>query len=384
MIIFIFLFFLLFVVYAALIIYYSMAWNAIPKYEVKQSPPGIPTTKISVIIPARNEENNIMSCVDSLSKQTYPRNMFEVIIVDDHSTDATWNMLTNLTGRDIKIIPIKLSGYTNASSGIKAYKKMAIEKSIEASTGTLVVTTDADCSFQPDWLQTIADFYISTGAKFIAAPVKINATNSLLSIFQTLDFIILQGITGASVFKRVHSMCNGANLAYERKVFYEVDGFRDIDHIPSGDDMLLMYKIFKKYPQQVFFLKDKKAIVSTQPETSWKGFVNQRIRWASKASHYDDKRIFWVLVLVYAVNLLFFGLFIASFWNSIFFLAFLLMLFLKIIVEYPFARSVSTFFNQQKLLAYFPFFQPLHILYTIVIGWLGKFGSYQWKEREIK
>ena len=90
-------------------------------------------------------------------------------------------------------------------------------------------------------------------------------------------------------------MCNGANLAYERKLFYEVDGFAGIDHIASGDDMLLMHKIAKKYPGKIYYLKSVDAIVSTHPMQSWKQFFNQRIRWASKATHYDDKRIFFVM-----------------------------------------------------------------------------------------
>ncbi len=95
------------------------------------------------------------------------------------------------------------------------------------------MTTDADCLFHPAWLATLAAFYEEKGAKFIAAPVRIGGpTHSLLSVFQTLDFITLQGITGASVYKKFHSMCNGANLAYEKRAFYEVEGFKDIDGDP--------------------------------------------------------------------------------------------------------------------------------------------------------
>jgi poly-beta-1,6-N-acetyl-D-glucosamine synthase len=383
MFIFIIITVLLFLCYAILIIYYHRAWNSIPYYNIKEISQTSSVTKISVIIPVRNEEKNILNCIDSLSKQNYPKDMFEVIIIDDHSADSTWNILTTLINKEIKIVPIKLSDYTNAIA-IKAYKKLAIETGINQSTGMLIITTDADCSFHRDWLQTISDFYIFTNAKFIAAPVKINATNSFLSIFQTLDFVTLQGITGASVFKKIHSMCNGANLAYEKKIFFEVDGFRDIDNIPSGDDMLLMHKIYKKYPENVFFLKNTEAIVTTQPETNWNGFINQRIRWASKADKYDDKRIFRVLLLVYIINVLFLALLVASFWNIFYLFVLLMMLLLKTFIEYPFVRSVAGFFKQQKLMIYFPLFQPLHILYTVVIGWLGKFGSYKWKERKVE
>lgn len=138
-----------------------------------------------------------------------------------------------------------------------------------------------------------------TDPVFIAAPVAFLEEGSLVNLFQDLDFLTLQGITGASVYKNVHTMCNGANLAYQRKVFYEVEGFKGIDTIASGDDMLLMHKIWKCYPKKIQYLKSKEAIVRTEAAANWKAFINQRIRWASKATSYDDKRIFSVLILVY-------------------------------------------------------------------------------------
>ncbi len=207
--------------------------------------------------------------------------------------------------------------------------------------------------------------------------------NSFLSVFQSLDFITLQGITGASVFRKFHTMCNGANLAYSKKAFREVNGFEGIDHIPSGDDMMLMYKIYQRHPDNVFYLKNPGAIVTTEPAKSWKEFLNQRIRWSSKAVHYDDKRIYRVLLLVYALNVSFLVVAIASFWKLNFFLFFLLSLTAKVLIEFPFVNNIAMFFGQQRLMKYFPLMQPFHILYTIVAGWLGKFGSYEWKGRKI-
>jgi cellulose synthase/poly-beta-1,6-N-acetylglucosamine synthase-like glycosyltransferase len=352
------------------------------------------STKVTVLVPARNEEKNIGACLESLSRQSYPRDLYEVIVIDDHSTDRTAAVVEGLAeaqgeavmmlaGLSVRCLRLADVVAGNGTAPVKAYKKFAIETGIRSATGSLIVTTDADCWFHPDWLATIAGFHEETGAKFIAAPVRIAATHSFLSIFQTLDFITLQGITGAAVYKRFHSMCNGANLAYEKTAFYEVEGFKDIDSIPSGDDMLLMHKIYKKYPGQVFFLKNRHAIVSTRAETSWESFVNQRIRWASKADKYDDKRIFWALLLVYLLNLLFLGLLLASWWNSWYLWLLLILIVVKTVVEFPFVQSVAGFFGQQQLMVYFPVLQPFHILYTVVIGWLGKFGSYRWKERKI-
>lgn len=376
-------------VYALLIAYYRKAWKAIPGYPspVQTHPP----VRISVLIPARNEEMNIGACLDSLARQTYPCGSFEVIVIDDHSTDATAALVKGFaateSGRRLAPVCLGLAGVEGAQT-VRAHKKFAIETGVAAATGELIVTTDADCIFHPQWLSTLAAYYIEKGAKFIAAPVRIGDSRwkmdgGFLYIFQTLDFITLQGITGASVHKKFHSMCNGANLAYEKKAFYEVGGFKDIDSIPSGDDLLLMHKIYKKYPEQVFFLKSRQAIVSTRPETDWKGFINQRVRWASKAGSYDDRRIFRVLLLVYLVNVFFAGLAVAGCWNSWWWLLGLLLLLVKTVVEYPFVRVVAGFFGQQRLLVYFPVLQPFHILYTIIIGWLGQFGHYRWKDRKI-
>ena len=389
----------LFAVYGVLIDYYRRAWTAIPTFNIPvlaggASPgasPGSPRTKISVLVPARNEEANIAACIDSLSRQSYPKDLYQVIVIDDHSTDRTPEIVSELHYPGLSVQCLRLAE-TTSDQPVLAHKKKAIETGIGSAAGELIVTTDADCLFHPDWLATMAAFYEQKNAKFIAAPVRIGGLGdstpgyyprSLLSIFQTLDFITLQGITGAAVSRKFHSMCNGANLAYARSAFYEVEGFKGIDSLPSGDDMLLMHKIYRKYPEGVFFLKSPKAIVTTQPETRWKGFFNQRVRWASKADRYDDRRIFWVLLLVYIVNALFAVLPIAAFWNSWWLWLLLIGLVVKTMLEYPFVRTVATFFGQQSLMIYFPILQPLHILYTIVIGWLGKFGSYRWKDRKI-
>lgn len=336
----------------------------------------MPTVKISVIIPARNEEENIGSLLQALQQQTYAKDFFEVIVINDHSTDKTADIVRQYP--EVKLLELQ-------NDAINSYKKKAIETGIGFSAGELIVTTDADCIPPGEWLQTIASFKEKEeNAVFIVAPVAYSCNSSLLQIFQAMDFMVLQGITGASVYRQFHSMCNGANLAYERKVFYEVHGFDGIDHIASGDDMLLMYKIWKKYPERIYYIKTKEALVFTQPMKTWKDFFNQRIRWSSKAATYDDKRIFWVLLLVYLFNFLFLVLVIAGFWNYQFWLYFLLLWIFKTLVELPFFYSVADFFYKRWAIKYFFFFQPLHILYIIMAGWLGQWGTYEWKGRRVR
>ena len=381
MAIFVLIFFILLTCYSFLIEFYRRSWNQVPEFTADDD---VGEQFISVVIPVRNEESNLVALFESLKQQSYPSSRFEVVMVDDHSTDRSWDIIQSLSKEHLNIRPISLAGAPVRTTPIHAHKKFAIEMGIEHATGELIVTTDADCVFDPDWLFNIAAFYRFTKAKFIAAPVKIRSGRSFLSVFQSLDFLTLQGITGASVHKRFHSMCNGANLAYEKAAFYEVNGFSGIDNVASGDDMLLMYKIYNQHPESVFYLKSKNAIVTTNPVSNWRDFLNQRIRWASKATHYDDKKIFWILLLVYCTNLCFVILAIASFWKATWFFLFVLLLIAKILVEFPFVNATSIFFGETRLMRYFPLMQPFHILYTIIAGWFGKFGTYEWKGRRIK
>jgi biofilm PGA synthesis N-glycosyltransferase PgaC len=373
MTIFLLIFFLLFIIYGTLIAFYSKAWNQLPEYI----PIDQVTVRVSVIVAVRNEENNLEGLLSCLEAQDYPGDLFEVIFVDDHSTDHTWTIIKSFRSGRFSLRALQLPPMVTS-------KKKAIAMGVGSADGELIITTDADCRMEPTWISTIVSFYASTHAKFIAAPVLMQSGKTFKGIFQSLDFLILQGITAASVYKRFHTMCNGANLAYQKKVFDEVNGFEGIDNIPSGDDMLLMQKIYKMYPEKVFYLKSRDAIVTTIPERTWKDFFNQRIRWASKAVHYDDKRIFWVLVLTYLVNICFLVLGVAAIWNIQWFIYLLLFLFAKIIIEFPFVYAVAVFFRQQHLMKYFPLLEPLHIIYIIIAGWLGRFGSYQWKSRTIK
>jgi cellulose synthase/poly-beta-1,6-N-acetylglucosamine synthase-like glycosyltransferase len=382
MAIFLAIFLVLMIAYAVIIEGYRTAWNQIPVF---QSSTSIPASHVSVVIALRNESLNVDNLLDCLSAQNYPDHLVEFILVDDFSTDNTADKIRQYKGKAAsQLVFVSLQEEFGSETNIQSHKKRAIEAGIKKSKGTIIVTTDADCRFGPDWLGVLISFYEKNQARFVAAPVKISPAHGFLSIFQALDFMSLQGITGAVVSTNKMTMCNGANLVYSKLAFTEVNGFQGIDDIPSGDDMLLMYKIYQRFPNQVFYLKDSSVIVETDPVKTWRGFFQQRIRWASKADRYDDKRIFKVLLLVYAINLCYLILGISSFFNSTWLFFFLLLLLAKTLIEFPFVNAVSSFFQQQSLMKYFVFLQPIHILYTIIAGWLGKFGSFEWKGRVIK
>jgi cellulose synthase/poly-beta-1,6-N-acetylglucosamine synthase-like glycosyltransferase len=380
MVLFILIFFLLFVAYAIIIDKYRRTWNRLPEFVLEEK---IFSTFISVIIPARNEAGNINNLLSSLEQQQYPADLFEVIIIDDHSNDDTWKLLSEFKTQKFQYRCLKLEDHIAQLPASGAFKKQAIAVGISQAKGDLIVTSDADCEFNPEWLESIAAYYETTDAACMAAPVALFGKRGLLEVFQSLDVITMQGITAAAVSSKLHMMCNGANFIYKKKVFEQVGGFSGIDNIPSGDDMLLMQKIHERYPEKIFFLKSKSAIVQTAPTCTWREFLNQRIRWSSKAGHYKNRNTSVILLLVYLFNLCFLVLLITLIWKP--YWAFLLLLFFigKIIIEFPFVQTVATFFDKHRLMKFFPLLQPLHILYIIIAGWLGIFGSYKWKGRKI-
>ena len=368
---------ILLLAYALLIFYYHRSWDQIPP-PTESLQDTTPNIKVSVIIPARNEALHIEKCLDSLLAQSYPGEFTEIIVVNDFSTDSTASLVAKHP------LPCKLIHLSDHVSGfINSYKKKAIETGISHSSGELIICTDADCSMGNDWIRVLVNAYQKEDLRFIAAPVKIKSNGTWLSIFQILDFISLQGITGAAVYKNLYPMCNGANLAYTRKAYDAVGGFMEINHIASGDDMLLMKKIQSKYPDKIRYLKDPAAIVNTVPAENIKAFLNQRIRWASKISHYNHPATFMTLALVYLVNvsllLIFAGCFFYGHWRWL-----LILIAFKTISEYFFVSKVAGFFKQQSLIKYFPLCQPFHILYTVIAGSFGSFGKYEWKNRKVK
>lgn len=373
---------LVFAVYACILLLYRKWFLQLKPFEKPVDI--IPATTFSIIIPARNEALHIGNCLRSILNQNYPADLVEIIVIDDHSTDDTSLIVEQLKATHYNIHLIKLADELNGEI-LNSYKKKAIENAIGYATGKWIITTDADCVAKENWLASYDAWIQIQNPVFVAAPVVFTNNGSVLETFQYIDFMSLQGVTAASVHAGFHNMCNGANLAYRKDVFFEVNGFRGIDSIASGDDMLLMNKIKKQYPDKVSFLFSEQAIITTHPMPSWRSFFNQRIRWASKAEQFKNKdpKVFLVLLLIYVFNACLFVMPLGGFISLKFLYLWLTFVALKTLVETAFALPVARFFKQ-PFVWWFPLLEPLHIAYIVISGWLGKFGTYHWKGRNVK
>jgi len=343
-----------------------------------QSVPPAHPTRFSIVIPARNEAANIKTCVESILAQNYPADFFEIIVIDDFSEDDTAFIVKSLHAQNANVHLLSLSDYFKQEE-ISAYKKKAIEKAILHARGNWIVTTDADCIAPPNWLLLFHQYIEKYQPVFIAAPVMFIKEKGFLNQFQLLDFLALQGITAAAVVAGKHSMSNGANLAFEKSAFIAVGGYQGVDEIASGDDMFLMHKMKMTLSNRIGYLFHPDAIVLTKAMQDWKSFLMQRIRWSSKARFYDDRSIFWVLLLVYLFNFSFLLLLLMGHFGSLW-----IALAFKTFFELFFLDPVAKFYNLQTQLKYFVLYQPFHIAYTILAGLFGQVKTYTWKGRRVK
>ncbi len=369
--------------YIAFVFLYIHFWKKLAFF--KNTEGYVPNTFLSILIPARDEEDNIVSCLQSIVSGNYPKSLFEIIVIDDHSEDRTPQYVRDFSEKNTHIRLLELKKYIQPSDN-QSFKKRAIEVAIGEAKGELIVTTDADCLAQPNWLNLLAEFYEKTGNRFIAAPVNFHEEKSLFERFQSLDYIGMMGVTGAGVQGKFTNMCNGANLAYQKKLFYEVDGFKGIDHVASGDDMLLMQKIARFYPDTLGFLKNPEATVFTKAKPTLTEFLNQRLRWASKSSSYTEFFTVFQLaaIFLFCCNILL-TLCLSIIYGLSFFGLFLISFFVKTIADYFFLNRMAHFFNRPDLMR--PFWAPqyMHILYIIVVGSLANFKkTYTWKGRKVR
>jgi cellulose synthase/poly-beta-1,6-N-acetylglucosamine synthase-like glycosyltransferase len=378
----VYLFLFIAALYVFVILFFSFGWIKTKGYvEIDDEL----STKVSVIIAARNEEYTISSCLRAIVNQSYPTANMEIIVVDDASEDTTAGHIKRFCEQYTFIKHISLNG-KNGEYG----KKKALQRAMEIATGEVIITTDADCIMGMDWMRILVSFYNKTKAELIAGPVCFNKEKSLFEKLQSLEFMALLASGGGALYYNKAILCNGANLLYTRKAFREVNGFTGIDTSPSGDDVLLMYKISKRFPGQLKFLKNEDAIVYTKAKQTATAFMQQRKRWASKRFSSMNDETKTISLLVYTFNLL---LLIVPFtaacvsqhhlWGLSFYEIWLLILLIKCLIDFLLVFLAASFFNKRKWLIFFIPEQLLYIPYVVFTGLLGLLGTYHWKGRKI-
>lgn len=361
-------------VYVLIVLYLRKGWSKLP-YFTSQSQP---SKKVSILVAARNEEENIGRTIECILQQDYPQDLLELIVVDDHSTDRTAEIVRSYAGQGVKLLQLRVGDKLNS------YKKYAITKAIDAASGEIIVTTDADCRMGPKWVKTVMQYFEEHDSYLVSSPVIYSEEKSFFEELQTLEFLYLIGLGAAGIGNSNPTTCNGANLAYRRDVFFEMGGFKGIDNLASGDDELFLHKVAEKYAHKIGFCKSRDAVVFTDAKPDLASFISQRKRWASKSTKYKDKKVVALGVAIWLFNLALIGS-LVTFFVLLSQLNWLLLtsFVLKIVVELCFMIPVLRFAQRTELLKYLPFLSVIHTFYLVYIGVAGNTGKYNWKGRKV-
>ena len=328
---------------------------------------------VSILIAARNEGENIEKLLQSLYYQSFNKEKFDVIIVDDHSTDDTFAVSENfrILHPEMNLKLLKATG-----SG----KKQAISQALHAAENELVMVTDADCELPQRWIEVMVDYFVNHDLKMLLGPVLLSPADTLFEKLQVLEHLSLIASTAGSAAIGMPVMCNGANMMYDRKAALEVEKERTDMKIASGDDMFLMEQFLKHYgSDSVKFLLDNEAIVKTATMPDLKAFFRQRRRWVSKTKAYTNWKIIATALIVLMFNLSIVFFFAAGFFIKIFWIFFVLYVILKTLIDFPILRRITNFMKQQKLmLCMLPleFVYPFYVVFTAVAGLVS---NVKWK-----
>ena len=332
---------------------------------------------VSVIIPARNEEQNIQSCLEAVLAQDYPDYLWEVIMVNDHSTDRTFEIAQQISASYPRLSVIDLP---QQQSG----KKAALTMGIRNAEGEMILQTDADCVMDKHWLAAMMKYW-EEGVGLISGPVRLSHKGKLLEKFQVLESMGLVGIGAASLKAGKPNMCNGANLAYGKEVFESVGGYEGIDQVASGDDELLLQKIHLQGKYQLRFAQTQEAIVTTPACSSWKALKSQRLRWVSKARNYLDKSVNIIQAISWLGFLSFPLLLLTGWWNPLYWWLLLAAFVIKLAADTFLLYQTAVFFHNLHLIGWVFLLQLVYIPYVLWIGIAGNLvKNYNWKARTVR
>jgi cellulose synthase/poly-beta-1,6-N-acetylglucosamine synthase-like glycosyltransferase len=333
---------------------------------------------VSVIVCLHNEEHNVPGLLQSLKKQDYPADKWELILVDDRSSDATGSLLLNGSNdmSNIKIITLEFTADDFAP------KKYAIDKAIRLAKGSIILLTDADGRPGPHWIQSVCNQYTpETGMIIGFAPyLTENPFHSLMYKILALEYMSHATIAASSAGLNFPLTCVGTNLSYRKSVYLELGGFGQFASYHSGDDDLFMQRVRDESKWKIRYNLNPDSHVLNAPPVSWSQFLNQRLRYASKGFFYPTLvTLSLALYFLFSVFLLTLPVFLLVSSDLLFLCltAWIIKIGFEFLLLYRFSSSTKN----QKLLKLFPLAIILHVPYVVFFGLFGPIIRYKWAGR---
>ncbi|WP_035692594.1 glycosyltransferase family 2 protein [Flavobacterium sasangense] len=355
--------FLIYILFIGQLIY---GCNRMKRFSRKEF---TPKTSFTIVVPFRNEKENLPNLLHSISLLHYPKELVEVILVDDDSEEV-------FSVQDL-VFSLKVIKNERKSN---SPKKDAIETAIQIAKNDWIITTDADCLVQKDWLKIYDQYIQENEVEMVASGVCYVPKSGFLSAFQNLDFLSLQGATIGSFGMNQPFMCNGANFAYSKVFFKELNGFQGNEMIASGDDVFLLQKAVSYAPKKVGFLLAKESIVATKPVENWSELFQQRVRWASKSTGYSSFYGKLLALVVFGGNLVWILSFLLWLTSVLDQNIFMLFVALKFLIDFILIYKTANFFESK--LQYVLASSLLYPFFSVSVAVYSLFGKYNWKGRK--
>ncbi|MFN8117426.1 MAG: glycosyltransferase [Bacteroidia bacterium] len=332
---------------------------------------------VSIVISARNEEDNIESCIYEIAKQNYPKSNFELIIVDDCSDDETFILAENT---------LKKSGlnYQIIKQDKHQGKKQSIAKALEIVKGDIIVTSDADVIHRhSNWLKSISGYFANNPINMLIMPIDYCNQKGIISKFQIVENIALTGVTAGYTGIGKPFMCNGANLAFKKNIYEKVNGYESHLHLSSGEDIFLLESFKTVDADKIFYGLSRELIVKTKTENSLGTFLNQRTRWASKTKNNSNFINSFFAFTVVLSNLIFLALLVAILKKSIILPYLSIFGLAKFVFDFLLLFLASDFLGRLKYIWWIIPFECVYWIYALIIGLASFIYRPSWKGKKI-
>lgn len=359
------------VLYSAMILSAISGWKKLKVEEEKT-----PEFGVSILVAARNESANIETVIRDIFNQSYAKDLFELIVIDDHSEDDT---LAKCEALKEEFTRLKVISNVNGEG-----KKSALRSGMQQAQFGIIATVDADCRVPSEWLISMMSHWQEKQTKMLLGPIVLEPGTSTLEHVQSLEMLAIMGLTGGFAANNNPIMANGANLFFDKQAFEEIGGYGNSDN-PSGDDVFTMLSFSEKWPDSVRFVNHYEAVVSTRPEPKFSSFWQQRKRWLSKKSAYSSVLVKGTAIVTYLANVAAFCSLIAimvalgSYWTD----RLMWILFVKTILDLMITRTVSRDLQPYCGIANILVAEIFISVYVTFLGIFGNVSNYVWKGRTI-
>ena len=369
-------------VYAGGLLWFRRGLTSCRKGGHDRQKPSLPKRGISVVIAARDEEENIVACLRGLAGQTLPPEKFEVILVDDGSSDNTAKLAREFArGTDLRLTILGTGGLPGGSGS----KKRALSLGVEKAEGEILLTTDADCSVPPAWAATMAHCFDedSVGMVIGYSGIRSETGVGMLGGWEAVDFLNLMAAAAAGAGRGRALAASGQSLGFRRAAYREVGGYARIMHRGSGDDVLLMQLIRRTRRWRILFSGDAEGHVVHPPSSSLTGLLAKRSRWASNAPLQAllDPPFFTYLACTFGMSAMLLATPVLVWWGGVNWFSAAAAWLVKSAAEgLLFARSRQVF-RRRDLHWQFLAWTLSQPLYIVAVGLFGALGRFDWKGR---